>query len=104
MFSKSIETEMPIITLSVNFERVELKIDNQNINALLRSTDFDKNTASQIEYLKKIFETAFSEAKLTYGNILSEIYEGIAAEETTQISRSMEFHILDDEGDEQNED
>ena len=92
-----INSEKPVITLSVYFNRVDFQIDNQNLNTLERLSNDDPSVKTQLALLREIFEKAYSAAYNAYGNILAEIFPDVSDLETKQISRSMLFFLNETE-------
>lgn len=97
MLNSNINTDTPIINLSVNFDQVTLSINEQNISALIRSSDFDHNVKSRIEYIQQIFEKTFNEVTEEYAKLLAEIYVEVSAEKVASTSRSMVYYIEGEE-------
>ncbi len=101
MSNLCINDDMPIISLSVNFDQVNLSINEQNISALLRSSDFDHNVKTHLDCIQGIFENAYDKIKEEYARLLAEIYVEVSAEEVAPTSRSMIYYI---EGEEESSD
>lgn len=97
MSNSNINTNTPIINLSVNFDQVTLTINEQNVSALIRSSDFDPNVKSRIEYIQQIFEKTFQKVTDEYAKLLAEIYVEVSAEEVAPTSRSMIYYIESEE-------
>ncbi|MDE5977441.1 MAG: hypothetical protein K2G70_03095 [Turicibacter sp.] len=97
MLNSNINTDTPIINLSVNFDQVTLSISEQNVSALIRSSDFDHNVKSQIEYIQQIFEKTFKAVTEEYAKLLAEIYVEVSVEEVAPTSRCMTYYIEGEE-------
>ena len=98
MSNSNINTGTPIINLSVNFDQVTLTINEQNVSALIRSSDFDPNVKSRIEYIQQIFEKTFQNVTDEYAKLLAEIYVEVSTEEVAPTSKSMIYYIESEEG------
>ena len=92
-----INSDKPVITLSVYFDRVDFQIDNQNLNTLERLSNDDPSVKTQLTLLREIFEKAYNAAYNASGNILAEIFPDVSDLETKQISRSMLFFLNETE-------
>lgn len=97
MSNLCINDDMPIISLSVNFDQVNLSINDQNVSALLRSSDFDHNVKSRFEYIRSIFDKAYKEISEEYAKLLAEIYIEVSAEEIAPTSKSMIYYMNGEE-------
>ncbi len=104
MQNGNINTDQPIISLTVNFTEVNLSINEQHISALLQSGDFDNEIRARIDALQALFEETYVKVRDAYANLLAEIYLDVSANEIAPRSRNTVFFIENSEEDTEYED
>lgn len=97
MQNENINTNQPIISLTVNLNEVSLSVNERHLSALLQSGEFDSNIRARLDSLQALFKDTYDIAKGLYAAILAEIYLDISTEEVSPVSHSTRYFINGDE-------